>query len=359
MANTCPIVLEAQKLANKVAMDPEGFLAYMGGLEIENQRLTQTTEDLTNRNVELRSIIDRAHENFVRGFEAQPAQSRELENRVRALETEVRQLRKEKAVYEQTKDLNRMLEKKNALLKDEHQELVLAKAQINDIAAGASKLALSFHQISSGTLDAFNNHCAHAVSRALRNIGKVRGTMKEQMEYCQDETARANYLGFSAIIAQCVEAPLFKLVLGIDEVISATQVQFKEIQGKMDGAVASLASEISFDNSAQAVEGAESPSIPAKVDSCKSELLIMVEELFSDQDTLFDSSSSVSGSEQLYYSPTSSEDEHCPPPQSCGSAERIREEAAGADLCRHGNAFSSPGHSSRGSDSIGSSQDSN
>ncbi|EKD13184.1 hypothetical protein MBM_08627 [Drepanopeziza brunnea f. sp. 'multigermtubi' MB_m1] len=332
MANTCPILIEAQKLAHKVSADPEGFLAYMGGLEIENRRLTQTTEDLTKRNDELRSIIDRAHENFVRGFEAQPAQSRELENRVRALETEVRQLRKERVLYEQTKDLNRILEEKNALLKDEHKELVLAKAQINDIAAGASELALSFHQISSGTLDAFNNHCAHAVSRALRNIGKVRGAMKEQMEHCQDETARANYLGLSALIAQCVEGSLLKLVLGIDQAISATQVQFKEIQGKMDGAVASLDSEISFDNSAQTVGGAKIPSIPAKADSCKSELLIKVEELFSDQDTLFDSSSSVSDSEQFHCSPTSSADEHYPPPQSRGLAERIREEAAAADL---------------------------
>jgi 3-deoxy-D-arabino-heptulosonate 7-phosphate (DAHP) synthase len=101
MLNASPILLEAQILAHKVSTDPEGFLGYMGGLEIENQRLTQMTEELTKRNDELRSIIDRAHENFVRGFEAQPVQARELENHVRALETEVRQLRRERVVYKQ------------------------------------------------------------------------------------------------------------------------------------------------------------------------------------------------------------------------------------------------------------------
>lgn len=61
------LAVEAHELALRVIRDPVAFLQHLSSLQAKNQQLSETAEILTERNIELKQIIDRAFEHFVRG----------------------------------------------------------------------------------------------------------------------------------------------------------------------------------------------------------------------------------------------------------------------------------------------------
>ncbi|KAG4440268.1 hypothetical protein IFR05_004229 [Cadophora sp. M221] len=112
--------LEANELSRSVAEDPARFLGYLGTLEVEHQRLTQATETLTARNLELNGIIERANIDFVKG---RGSNDKEFTD---TLVKRIVQLNDENRELQNCQEVNKLLVIQNKLLQDERQYQVEA-----------------------------------------------------------------------------------------------------------------------------------------------------------------------------------------------------------------------------------------